>query len=117
MDNTCFLISDTRILRQQKLQCGSRDISARYILICKKKSHFLVASPNSLNGPARVSSTPELISETVETMIRQSILQALEKQKAKLALEQNKEETNSHNVRSVWIKITKFFKRHVSIIL
>ena len=87
MDNTCFLISNTRILRQQKLQCGSRDISARYILICKKKSHFLVASPNSLNGPAGVSSTP---SETVETMIRQSILQALEKQKAKLALEQNK---------------------------
>ena len=27
MDSTLFLISDTRILRQQKLHCNSRDIS------------------------------------------------------------------------------------------
>ena len=35
VDNTWFLISDTRILRQQKLQCSSRDISVPYILIYK----------------------------------------------------------------------------------
>ena len=50
MDNTWFLISDTRILRQQKLQCCSRDIRVPYILIYKKRSNFLVAPPNSLNG-------------------------------------------------------------------
>ena len=54
MDNMWFLISDTRILRQQKLQCSSSDISVPYILIYKKKSNFLVASPNSLNGTAEV---------------------------------------------------------------
>ena len=54
MDNTWFLISDTRILRQQKLQCSSSDISVPYILIYKKKSNFLVAPPNSLNGTAEV---------------------------------------------------------------
>ena len=37
VNNTWFLISDTRILRQQKLQCNSRDISFPYILIYKKK--------------------------------------------------------------------------------
>ena len=31
-----FLVSDTRILRQQKLQCNSRDTSVPYILIYKK---------------------------------------------------------------------------------
>ena len=36
MNNTWFLISDTRILRQQKLQCNSRDTSVPYILIYKK---------------------------------------------------------------------------------
>ena len=87
MNNTWFLISDTRILRQQKLQCSSRDISVPYILIYKKKSNFLVAPPNSLNGPAGVSSTSELISGTAETMIRQFVLQELEKQKAKLAVD------------------------------
>ena len=49
MNSTWFLISDTRIVRQQKLQCGSRDISVPYILIYEKKSNFLVAPPNSLN--------------------------------------------------------------------
>ena len=33
MNNTWFLISDTRILRQQKQQCNSRDTSVPYILI------------------------------------------------------------------------------------
>ena len=36
MNNTWFLISDTRILRQQKLQCDSRDTSVPYILIHTK---------------------------------------------------------------------------------
>ena len=80
MDNTLFLISDTRILRQQKLRCSSSDISVRYLLIYKKKSNFVVASPNSLNCTAGVSSTFELISETADTMIQQSVLQELEKQ-------------------------------------
>ena len=64
-----FLISDTRILKQQNLQCSSSDISVPYILIYKKKINFLVAPPNSLNGTAGVSTTSELISETAETMI------------------------------------------------
>ena len=39
VDNTWLLISDTRILRQQKLQCSSRDISNSYIFI-KRKVNF-----------------------------------------------------------------------------
>ena len=80
MNSTWFLISDTRILRQQKLQCSSSDISVPYILIYKKKSNLLIAPPNSLNGTAGVSSTSEPISETAETMIGQSVLLELEKQ-------------------------------------
>ena len=86
MNNTWFLISDTRILRQQKLQCNSRDTSVPYILIYKKNS-FLVVPPILLNGTAGVSSTSELISETAESLIRKSILLELEKQKAKLAMD------------------------------
>ena len=86
MNNTWFLISDTRILRQQKLQCNSRDTSVPYVLIYKK-NNFLVAPPISLNGTTGVSSTSELISETAESMIRKSILLELEKQKAKLAMD------------------------------
>ena len=63
-----FLVSDTRILRQQKLQCNSRDTSVPYILIYKK-NNFLVDPPNSLNGAAEVSSTSELISKTAESVI------------------------------------------------
>ena len=37
VNNTWFLISDTRILMQQKLHCNSSDTSAPYILIYKKK--------------------------------------------------------------------------------
>ena len=44
MNNTWFLISGTRVLRQQKLQCSSRDISVPYILIYKKRSNFVVAT-------------------------------------------------------------------------
>ena len=46
------LICDTRILRQQKLQCSSKDISVPYILIYKKRISFLVVPPKSLNGTA-----------------------------------------------------------------
>ena len=111
MDNTWFLISDTRILRQQKLQCSSRDIIVPYILIYKKKINFPVAPPNSLNGPAGVSSTSELISGTAETMIRQFVLQELEKQKSKLAVDQKKEETNSNKVRSPMKRKSKLTNR------
>ena len=61
VDNMWFLISDTKILRYQKLQCN---LMIPYILIYKKKSNFLVALPNSLNGTGRVSSTSELISQS-----------------------------------------------------
>ena len=92
----------------QKLQCSSRDISVPYILINKKKINFLVAPPNSLNG---VSSTSELISGTAETMIRQFVLQELEKQKAKLVVDQEKEETNSNKVRSPMKRKSKLTNR------
>ena len=91
VNNTWFLINNTRILRQQKLQCNSRGTSVPYILIYIKKNNFLVAPPNSLNGTTGVSSTFELISKTAESMIQQSILLELEKQKAKLAMDQQKE--------------------------
>ena len=83
VDNTWFLISDTRILRQQKLWCSSRDISVPYILTYKKKSNFLVAPPNSLNGAAGVSSIFELISEIAETMIGQSLFSRTRKTESK----------------------------------
>ena len=99
--NTWFLISDTRTLRQQKLRCRSRDISVP----------FLVAPPNSLNGTAGVSSTSELISETAETMIQQSVLQELEKQKTKLATDQQKDKTNSNKVKSSVKRKSEFTNR------
>ena len=111
MDNTWFLISDTRILRQQKLQCSSRDISVPYILIYKKRSDFLVVPPNSLNSTARVSSTSELISETAETLIQQSVLLELKKNKAKLAMDQQKEKTNSRKLKPPVKRKSKFTNR------
>ena len=50
---TWIILSDTRILRQHKLHCFSRGISAPYILIYKKRSIFLVAPPNSLKRYCR----------------------------------------------------------------
>ena len=41
-------------------------------------------------------------------MIRQSVLQELEKQKAKLAVDQEKEETNSSKVKSPVKRKSKF---------
>ena len=94
-----IIISDTRIFRQQKLQCNSRNTTVSYILIYKKND-FLVALPNSLNVTAGVSSTSELISETAESVIRQSVLLELEKQKAKLAMDQQDKKTSSSKVKS-----------------
>ena len=85
MDDTWFLISDTRILRQQKLQCSLKDISVPYALIYRKRINFLVAQPNSLNSTAQVSSTSELISEIAETIISQFVLQELEKTESKIS--------------------------------
>ena len=75
------------MILEQKLQCSSRDIIVPDMLIHKKKNSFLVAPPNSLDGTAGVSFFSKLISETAETMARQSVLLALEKQKAKLAMD------------------------------
>ena len=94
-----IIISDTRIFRQQKLQCNSRNTTVSYILIYKKND-FLVALPNSLNVTAGVSSTSELISETAESVIRQSVLLELEKQKVKLAMDQQNKKTSSSKVKS-----------------
>ena len=73
------MISDTRILRQGKLQYSSKDISVPYILIYEKITNFLTAPPISLNGTAETGPTSALIRETAETMIQQSVLQELEK--------------------------------------
>ena len=42
----------------------------------------------------------ELILETPETMITQSFFQELEKQKAKLSMDQVKEKTNANKIKS-----------------
>ena len=52
------------------LQCSSKNMTVPYILIYKKRSNVLVTSTKSLNDTAGFSSTPDLISETAETMIR-----------------------------------------------
>ena len=54
LENTWFLISDARLLKQQKLQHNSRHKSVPYILIYERKNNFLIAPPDSLNGPAGV---------------------------------------------------------------
>ena len=79
LGETCFLISNTRVLRQQKLYCNSRNTSAPYILIYKKRNNFLIAPPNSLNGFAEGFPASEVITETPETVIQQSVLQELAK--------------------------------------
>ena len=45
IDNTWFLISDSRILRQHKLQCNTKDINVPQMLSYKKISNFLEAAP------------------------------------------------------------------------
>ena len=99
VNNTWFLISDTRILRKQKLLCSSKDSSVPYILIYEKITKFLTALPNSLNVTAEVGPTPELITETAEIMIRQSVLQELEKQKPKLNIAHEEEKSDPRKVK------------------
>ena len=67
VDNTWFLIGDTKILRQQKLQCSLKDIIVSYILIYERITNFLTVPPISLNGTAETGPTSELITETAET--------------------------------------------------
>ena len=67
-DNTCFLIRDTRILRQQKLQCSSKEITIPYILIYERATNFLTTPPILLNGTAETGHTSELMRETAETI-------------------------------------------------
>ena len=52
------------------------------------RNNCLTAPPDSLIGPAEVHPTSEVIIETVETVIRQSVLQELEKQKIRLTMKQ-----------------------------
>ena len=52
-----------------------------------------------------------MISETAESMIRQSVLLELEKQKAKLAMDQQREKTNSSKVKSLVKRKSKFTNR------
>lgn len=59
LENTSFLISDARLLKQQKLQRNSRHKSVPYILIYERKNNFLIAPPDSLNGPTGVHPTSE----------------------------------------------------------
>ena len=99
------------MILEQKLQCSSRDIIVPDMLIHQKKNSFLVAPPNSLDGTVGVSSVSKLISETAETMTQQSVLLGLEKQKAKLAMDQQKEKTNSNKVKSPVKRKSKFTNR------
>ena len=74
-------------------------------------SNCLVAPPNSLNGTAGVSYTSEQISETIETLIQQSVHLELEKQKAKIAMDQQKEKLNSNKVKRRVKRKSKFTNR------
>ena len=111
VNNNWFLISNTRILRKQKLVCSSKDSSVPYILIYEKITKFLTALPNSLNVTAEVGPTPELITETAEIMIRQSILQELEKQKTKLTIAQEEEKPDPNKVKCPVKRKSKFTNR------
>ena len=111
VNNTWFLISNTRILRKQKLLCSSKDISVPYKLIYEKTTDFLSALPNSLNITAEVGPTPELITETAEIIIRQSVLQELDKQKAKLTIPQEEDKPEPSKVKSSVKRKSKFTNR------
>ena len=73
----------------------------------QKISNFLLARPNPLNDKAGVSSISELIPQTAETMILKYDFQELEKQKANLAVDQKKKETNSCKVIFIQISPVK----------
>ena len=108
VDNTWSLISGTRILRQQKLQCSLKYISVPFRLIYERITKFLTTPSISLNGTAETSSTSELMTETAETMIRQSVLQELVKQKAKLYIILKEEKVDSSKVKSPVKRMSKF---------
>ena len=72
-DDTPFWITDTRIIKQQKLYCSSKDNGVPYVLIYENLTNFLTVLPNLLNGTAEVDLTSRLITETAETMIWQSV--------------------------------------------
>ena len=111
VNSTWFLIGDTRILRKQKLLCSSKDSSVPYTLIYEKITKFLTAVPNSLNVTAEVGPTPELITETAEIMIRQSVLQELEKHKTKLTIAQEEEKPHPSKVKCSVKRKLKFTNR------
>ena len=79
MENTWFLICDTKFWGQQKLQCNSRNIIVTYILFCKKRSNRFLTSLSSLNDNGKIGPTSDVISEASEILIRQSALKELEK--------------------------------------
>ena len=82
------MISDPIILIKQKLLCRSKDTNVPYILIYENITNSLTAVPNSLNG--RSCFNTELITETAEIMIRKSVIEELEKQKANLTISREK---------------------------
>ena len=63
---------------------------------------------NSLNGTAEVGPAQELITETAEIMIRQSVLQELEKLKAKLTIAHDEEKPDPGKVIAPVKKKAKF---------
>lgn len=67
-----------------------------------------MAPPDSLNSTPTVSPTSELITETAEIMIWESVLQELEKWKAKLVTDQKKQKTNLDKVISPFKRKSKF---------
>ena len=71
-------------------------------------TNFLTCLLNSLNGTAEAGPAPELITETAEIMIRQFVLQELEKQKAKLTIPQDKEKPDPSKVKAPVKKKLKF---------
>ena len=111
VNDTWFLIIDTRILRKQKLLCSSKDSSVPYILIYQKITKFLTALPNSVNVTAEVGPTPELNTKTAEIVVRQSVLQELEKQKTKLTIVQEEEKPNPSKVKCLVKRKSEFTNR------
>ena len=64
----------TSRVKVNKLRCNLKYISLPYILIYQRITNFLRAPPILLNGAAEAGPTSELVTETVETMIRQYVL-------------------------------------------
>ena len=90
---------------------STKDISVSYILIYEKITNFLTALPNSLNGTAEIGPAPELITETTEITIRQSVLQELEKRKTKLTIAKEEEKPNPSKFKSPVKRKPKFINR------